>query len=169
MVNLDIYCTTIHYFNVLDKLPSYIKPLGLGNTNYPNHWLTEKKGENISNLNKYYGETSGFYWIWKNKLNDKDKNDWIGSCHYRKLWLNDTYNSKQKFSYKSLYSELLNTDNEILVLEQKGVVQLVKDGNISKTPFLDIRDRVHRPLFPGDEMGLLGFAFDPNFNENNYC
>ena len=61
-----------------------------------------------------------------------------------------------------------NTDNEILVLEQKGVVQLIKDGNISKTPFLDIRDRVHRPLFPGDEMGLLGFAFDPNFNENNY-
>ena len=61
-----------------------------------------------------------------------------------------------------------NTDNEILVLEQKGVVQFVKDGNISKTPFLDIRDRVHRPLFPGDEMGFLGFAFDPNFNENNY-
>ena len=52
MFNLDIYCTSLQYFNVLDKLPSYIKPLGLGNANYPNHWLTEKNGENISNLNK---------------------------------------------------------------------------------------------------------------------
>ena len=52
MVNLDIYCTTIHYFNVLDKLPSYIKPLGLGNNNYPKHWLSEKNGENISKLKK---------------------------------------------------------------------------------------------------------------------
>ena len=113
MVNLDIYCTTIHYFNVLDKLPSYIKPLGLGNANYPKHWLTEKNGQNISNLNKYYGETSGFYWIWKNILTKKDKNDWIGSCHYRKLWLNNIHNEKQKLSIKSLYSKLLNTNNEI--------------------------------------------------------
>ena len=113
MVNLDIYCTTIHYFNILDKLPSYIKPLGLGNNDYPDHWLTEKNGKNISNLNKYYGETSGFYWIWKNRLNNKDKNDWIGSCHYRKLWLNNIYNKKQKLSFESLYSNLLNTDNQI--------------------------------------------------------
>ena len=52
MINLDIYCTTGHYFNVLDKLPSYIKPLGLGDNNYPDHWLNEKNGKNISNLNK---------------------------------------------------------------------------------------------------------------------
>ena len=74
MSNLEIYCTSIQYFNILDKLPSYIKPLGLGNNNYPDHWLKEKNGKNISNLNKYYGETSGFYWVWKNRLNNKDKN-----------------------------------------------------------------------------------------------
>ncbi len=56
MVNLDIYCTSIHYFNLLDKLPSYIKPLGLGNRTYPKHWLTEQNGENISNLNSYFSE-----------------------------------------------------------------------------------------------------------------
>ena len=48
MVNLDIYCTTLSYFSVLDKLPSYIKPLGLGNVAYPEDWLTEKEGNNIS-------------------------------------------------------------------------------------------------------------------------
>ena len=48
MINLDIYCMTIQYLRILEKLPPYIKPLGLGNNNFPDHWLTEKKGENIT-------------------------------------------------------------------------------------------------------------------------
>ena len=170
MVNLDIYCTTIHYFNVLDKLPSYIKPLGLGNTNYPNHWLTEKKGENISNLNKYYGETSGFYWIWKNKLNDKDKNDWIGSCHYRKLWLNDTYNSKQKFSYKSLYSELLNTDNEIF--KNCDVIQ-VQPTILKKETLYEQFNKVHKNNVLENCINFLSSSerekFINHLNSNKIC
>ena len=31
MINLDVYCMAIEYFSILDKLPPYIKPLGLGN------------------------------------------------------------------------------------------------------------------------------------------
>ncbi len=141
MVNLDIFCTTIHYFNVLDKLPSYIKPLGLGNNNYPKHWLNEKNGENISKLNKYYGETSGFYWIWKNKLKDKEKNDWIGSCHYRKLWLNDTYNQKQKLSLKSLYSNLLSINNPIF--NECESVQ-VQPTILKRETLLEQFDTVHK-------------------------
>jgi len=103
----------IDYFSVLDKLPPYIKPLGLGNNIFPQHWLTDKTGENISNLNSYYGEATGFYWIWKNKLlND---NDWVGSCQYRRLWLNNLYSKKQKKSSKNLYSNLLNPNNEIFL------------------------------------------------------
>ena len=33
---------------ILEKLPSYIIPLGLGEESYPKDWLTEKSGENIS-------------------------------------------------------------------------------------------------------------------------
>ena len=62
-----------------------------------------------------------------------------------------------------------DTDNELLVLEQKGLVRFIKNNKISNTPFLDIRDRVHKPLFPGDEMGLLGFTFDPDFDQSKYC
>ena len=62
---MDIYCTTIKYYKVMDKLPYYIKPLGLGDVKYPPNWLQEKLGKNISNLNKYYAEFTGFYWIWK--------------------------------------------------------------------------------------------------------
>ena len=112
MPNLDIFCFSMKYFNLLDKLPSYIKPFGLGNNNYPEHWLTEKKGENILNLNKYYGEYTGVYWVWKNQLKNMDENDWIGTCHYRRLWLNNLYKEKQKFSINSLYDNLLKSDNK---------------------------------------------------------
>ena len=61
----------------------------------------------------------------------------------------------------------LNND-EIIVIEQKGIIKLIKNSKISKTPFLDISDRVHKPLFPGDERGLLGFTFDPDYNKNGY-
>ena len=113
MINLDVYCMTIEYFSILDKLPPYIKPLGLGNNIFPKHWLTEQNGKNISRLNKHYGEATGFYWIWKNKL--KDENDWVGSCQHRRLWINHLYNKKQKFSVSSLYSNLLDPNNEIFL------------------------------------------------------
>ena len=57
------------------------------------------------------------------------------------------------------------TEDELYVLEQKGKVRLIKSERLLKTPFLDITDRVHNPLFPGDERGLLGMAFHPLFYE----
>jgi len=115
MINLEIYCTSIQYFNILDKFPSYIKPLGLGEGSFPKHWLKEQDGENITNLNKYFSEWTGIYWIWKNRLNNAKNDDWIGNCHYRKLWLNNVFNRKQKFSSKSLYSKLLKPNNPIFL------------------------------------------------------
>jgi len=106
---------SIQYFSILDKLPTYIKPVGLGNNIFPKHWLTEKSGENISDLNKHYGEATGFYWILKNKLENKNENDWVGTCQHRRLWLNNLYEKKQKLSYNSLYSNLLNPDNQIFL------------------------------------------------------
>ena len=115
MTNLVIYCASTYNLRVLDKLPSYIKPIGLGDAKFPSHWMTEKKGENISNLNKYYVEHSAIYWVWKNKLKNMNPKDWVGFCQYRKLWLNDFYEKKQKFSFKSLYSNLLSPDNKIFL------------------------------------------------------
>ena len=70
---------------------------------------------------------------------------------------------------KPLYVTNYPNDNEILlVLEQEGIIRIIKENNITKTPFLDISDRVHQPLYPADEMGMLGIAFDPNFNENHF-
>lgn len=55
--------------------------------------------------------------------------------------------------------------NRIFVLEQAGVIRVFENRReVSEAPvFLDIRDRVRDS---GNEEGLLGLAFHPNYGEN---
>ncbi len=64
-------------------------------------------------------------------------------------------------------SDPINPDI-IFVVEQDGYIWILDDEKSDNRLFLDITDRVHLPLFPADERGLLGFAFDPNYNDNGY-
>ena len=121
-MNLKIFCTSIYPYNLLDKLPSYIQPIGLGNNKFPSNWYNEKNGDNIKYLNRYYGELTGFYWVWKNLLGNFKNNDLIGFCHYRKLWLNFFLKKKNKNSINSVYSDLLNPENK--VLKNNDVIQV---------------------------------------------
>ncbi|MCA9984250.1 MAG: PQQ-dependent sugar dehydrogenase [Anaerolineales bacterium] len=50
-------------------------------------------------------------------------------------------------------------DERLFVVEQPGVIQIVQNGVLLGTPFLDINDRV---AF-GGEMGLLGLVFAPDY------
>ncbi len=55
----------------------------------------------------------------------------------------------------------------LFVLEQKGLVLIVKNGVLLPTPALDIQALVSPPLSitsANDERGLLGIAFHPGFN-----
>lgn len=47
-------------------------------------YLSDASGDNISALNKYYGELTGMYWIWKNY----SEADFIGTSHYRRYFVN---------------------------------------------------------------------------------
>jgi hypothetical protein len=58
-----------------------------------------------------------------------------------------------------------NPNNELFVAEQRGkIIRLNESGE--KKEFLDIRKKVANPTFPGDERGLLGMAFHPNYKNN---
>ena len=122
MKKLNVFCTSIKYFKILDKLPSYITKIGLGESNFPKNWYIEKKGKNISHLNKYYGELTGIYWIWKNILKNFDKNDLIGNCHYRKLWLTIITNKNKKKLLK-VYLISLKENNPIFNKDKTFQVQ----------------------------------------------
>jgi glucose/arabinose dehydrogenase len=57
-------------------------------------------------------------------------------------------------------------DSRMFVIEQWGRVMIVEDGQLSGTPFLDIRNLIvdRHPDF--DERGLLGLAFHPDYANN---
>lgn len=56
-------------------------------------------------------------------------------------------------------------DSRLFIVEQDGVIKIVSAGGITNpTAFLDIDARVRST---GNEQGLLGLAFDPNYATNN--
>jgi glucose/arabinose dehydrogenase len=53
----------------------------------------------------------------------------------------------------------------LFVVEKSGLIEIIKNGEVAPGPFLDIRDIVGST---GSEQGLLGLAFDPQYQENGY-
>lgn len=53
----------------------------------------------------------------------------------------------------------------LFVIERAGRILILRDGQLVPQPFLDIRSIV---LSRGQEQGLLGMAFHPNYRENGY-
>jgi glucose/arabinose dehydrogenase len=51
-------------------------------------------------------------------------------------------------------------DDRLFILEQVGRIRIIEDGQLLNQPFLDIRDRVGSV---GNEQGLLGLAFHPDY------
>lgn len=56
--------------------------------------------------------------------------------------------------------------NRLFVVEQRsGEIKIIKDGAVLTTPFLDIGDLI---TIDGNEQGLLGLAFHPDYENNGY-
>ena len=66
------------------ELPVYVVPIQVGAalTDKRIADLTDDTGDNISERNRRYSETTALYWMWKNA-----KSDWLGLCHYRRLFI----------------------------------------------------------------------------------
>ena len=55
----------------------------------------------------------------------------------------------------------------LFVTEQIGMIHVITKERVRlSTPFLDISDKVLTSSYSGDERGLLGMVFHPNFKEN---
>ncbi|MEX0936229.1 MAG: PQQ-dependent sugar dehydrogenase [Pirellulales bacterium] len=52
--------------------------------------------------------------------------------------------------------------NRLFVVDQPGTIELIKDGQLTTEPFLDLSDRLVG-ISGFDERGLLGLAFHPDF------
>jgi glucose/arabinose dehydrogenase len=52
----------------------------------------------------------------------------------------------------------------LFVVEQTGLIKIIKEGQVLVQPFLDVRDLISL----GSERGLLGLAFHPQYSQNGY-
>jgi hypothetical protein len=136
MNNLDMYCLCIHD-ELYEKINSlgYIA-VGLGNKVSDKRWLRDNTQENISYKNRFYGEYTFHYWLWKNKLKNYDNRTWIGFCAYRRFWLKkntqiNTFSNLSEVILKKLpqswenYEVILGNRNNIDGLK---IMKLLKYG-----------------------------------------
>lgn len=64
-------------------------------------YMGDDSGDSISELNVYYGELTGIYWIWKNYT----VNENIGVCHYRRFFANDQLELLSEKEYDRILME----------------------------------------------------------------
>ena len=86
-------------------------------------YLGDHTGENISDLNPYYGELTGIYWLWKNYPDI----DYVGVCHYRRYFWNER-------------SQLVTIPEYERILQEYDVI--VSNG-IYGDEVIDVYDRAH--------------------------
>lgn len=81
--------------------PVYI-PLQVGRAIHDDYgYQGDDTGDNISVKNPYYSELTGLYWIWKN-VSDAD---YLGLCHYRRYFLNDSGGLMTESDYMDILSQ----------------------------------------------------------------
>jgi len=56
-------------------------------------------------------------------------------------------------------------DERLFIVEQRGVIKILSNGDVLSRPFLDI-DALIPDISGNDERGLLGLVFDPRYAEN---
>lgn len=109
--SIQIYVLTHKKFDVPKDvlyLPLQVGKSGKEALGYPG----DDTDDNISELNCYYSELTGHYWIYKNVHDQK----YVGTCHYRRYLINEQEQLITKEEYLELLQEydLITTKRVIL-------------------------------------------------------
>jgi len=178
MKNLTIFCISLSNSHLEKIINLNYIPVGLGTENFSKKWLRDNTGQNISKKNKYYGEYTFHYWLWKNNFIDIEDGNWIGFCTYRRFWSNTTegiYRRKLKDSILQQVPKEWDNYDSVLVktlpINNIKLSKMLKHGkrHILKNPFIlfnkkDITVKVHFDMCHG--YGKLDMAIDLLDNEN---
>ena len=167
-----MYCLSLNnsHLNTIKKM-NYI-PVGLGTDKFDMEWTRDNSGNNISHKNKFYGENTFHYWIWKNHLKECFKEKWLGFCHYRRFWVKDPKISNFKDLKSNIIQEIPNEWNNYDVIlgneyfvNQTKISKIIKHGRkqLIKNPFVffsrkTMTIKVHFDMYHG--FGNLDKAID---------
>jgi len=164
MNELKMFCLAIDD-NLEDTIKSlsYI-PVGLGSGKFSENWLRDNSGNNISEKNKFYGEYTFHYWLWKNHLDNIADDIWIGFCAYRRFWSKNFLKPNKIIDFrneilKSAHEKWENYDvilGDKMYLDQIKWIKVLKYGKVSlmrnpKVIFKKNRNiRFHFDMFHGN-------------------
>tara|TARA_B100000900_G_C20512290_1_gene688555 strand:+ start:138 stop:947 length:810 start_codon:yes stop_codon:yes gene_type:complete len=166
---MKMYCITIyndHYEKI--KNLGYI-PVGLGEEIFLSNFKTDNTGKNISIKNPFYGEYTFHYWIWKNKINQINTDEWLGFCQYRKFWANNISKNEIKNMQdlsNNVIKEIPEKYNKFEVI--LGEPLFINKFKISKIIKKGLLKTLTRPKFLFDQNARnIEFHFDLMHGEGN--
>jgi hypothetical protein len=94
---MKIFCISIYNKNFNQFKKMKFIPVGVGNSKFNNNWITDKGFVNISKKNSNFGEYTFHYKLWKNNLINKNYNNWIAFCTYRRFWTTKQFDNISNF------------------------------------------------------------------------
>jgi hypothetical protein len=167
MKSLKIFCLSLNpsHKSIIDKL-GYV-PVGLGDESFSQGWLNDKTDINISPKNKFYGEYTFHYWLWRN--NQLDFEGWIGFCQYRKFWKKnlDSYDDNNFDAFNNILlkeiPENLNKYESII-----GEDMFINQFRLSKFIKHNLKTMALKPdLFFNKKKRTIKFHFDMMHGHGN--
>lgn len=140
-MSVKIFAMTHKRFEVPGD-PMYI-PLHVGHINAKEDfgYLGDDTGDHISDLNCYYAELSGVYWVWKNYRDA----DCVGICHYRRF-----LTSEEGYVFTEAEYERILKEYDIVTTKQLELPGSYRNGFGAhhKVGILDETGRVIAERYP---------------------
>ncbi|MDE5697234.1 MAG: DUF4422 domain-containing protein [Lachnospiraceae bacterium] len=138
---VKIFAMTHKRFEVPND-PMYI-PLHVGHKNAKEDfgYTGDDTGDNISDLNCYYAELSGVYWVWKNYFDA----DYVGVCHYRRF-----LTSEEGYAFSEAEYERILEEYDIITTKQLVLPGSYRNGFGAhhKVGTLDETGRIIAEFYP---------------------
>lgn len=134
--------TMTHKKFPIPKDPVYV-PLHVGRACSPDYgYAGDDTGDNISAKNRYYGELTGVYWVWKNIRTT----DYVGVCHYRRYFCTEDGRILNERDYLEILKDHDIITSKKLKLNFSYYDGYAGDYNIQD---LDITGETIRRMYPG--------------------
>lgn len=104
-------------------------------------YLGDDTGDNISDLNPFYVELTGFYWLWRNYKYEGN----IGLCHYRRFFIDEKGYMLKESDFDRILSEYDIMTSQA-VEEDKAYIDYYAEAHERRD--LELAGEVIRQFFP---------------------